>query len=225
MISSVENPAAFVGQDRVWRQLRTTPASSELRPILFLDRDGVVVEEVNYLHRIEDVRFVDGVAKTIVAFRQSGWLVAVVTNQAGIGHGYYGWDEFAAVNEFILNWLDHRGAVLDAVLSVPHHPEGLGVYRHPNHPMRKPNPGMLLTAAEMLNGDLTKSLIVGDNAADLLAGQRAGLRQGFAVLTGHGPRYRVASEALASPRFAVNVVANAGDPGLLRVLKANCGVD
>lgn len=218
MNGMVENHAAFVGRDHVWRQLRAKPAFSERRPIFFLDRDGVVVEEVNYLHRIADVRFIAGIAETVVAARQAGWRVAMVTNQAGIGRGYYDWEEFATVNRFILDWLDTRGAVIDAVLATPHHPEGNSPYGHPDHPMRKPNPGMLLAAAEMLNGDPTNSLIVGDNAADLLAGQRAGLRQGFQVLTGHGLRYRAESEALAASDFAVHVIADAGDAGLRRAL-------
>lgn len=152
--------------------------------------------------------------------RSEGWLVALVTNQAGIGRNLYGWKEFVTVNSYILDWLDCQGAVIDAVLAAPHHPDGVGEYRHPNHPMRKPNPGMFQTAAEMLNGDLSHSLVVGDNSTDLLAAKRSGLRRAFAVLTGHGSRYRAKSVALSSRTFAVTVVPDVGDTSVLNALKS-----
>lgn len=215
-----ENESApFVREDGCWVQSRLLFEPSQLAPILFLDRDGVVVEEVNYLHRIEDVRFLSGVVELITLARAAGWRVALVTNQAGIGRGYYCWDEFAAVNEYILSALDHQGAFIDAVLAVPHHPEGLDVFRHPDHPMRKPNPGMLLAAGLILKGDFSRSIIVGDNTSDLLAGQRAGLRRGFAVLSGHGQRYREESEQLNSSNFSVRVVEDVGAPEILNALK------
>lgn len=223
MNSALKSFAGAVGHDHVWRQLRAKPSVGKLRPVLFLDRDGVVVEEVNYLHRIADVKFIDGVVETVIAARLSGWRVAMVTNQAGIGRGFYGWDEFALVNQFILDWLDSRCASIDAVLACPHHPEGTGVYGHPDHPMRKPNPGMLLSAAEMLNGDLANSLIVGDTVADIQAGKRAGLLHGFHVLTGHGLRYRSESEALTTSDFAVHVIADLGEDDLRRTLLSAVG--
>lgn len=212
---------SFIGQDQIWRQLRTMILFEELRPVLFLDRDGVVVEEVDYLHRVADVRFIKGIVDTVVVARQAGWRIAMVTNQAGIARGIYDWGEFAVVNEYILAWLDSKGAIVDVVLATPHHPEGLGIYQHTDHPMRKPNPGMLLDATKILNGDVERSLIVGDNVSDLMAGQRAGLRQGFAVMTGHGSRYRQESEALASSVFSVCVIDDVGDANLRHVLASN----
>lgn len=213
--------APFVREDGCWVQSRLMGEPSQFAPILFLDRDGVVVEEVNYLHRIKDVRFLSGVVELISSARVAGWRVALVTNQAGIGRGYYSWDEFAIVNEYILSALDHQGAFIDAVLAVPHHPEGLGDFRHPDHSMRKPNPGMLLAAGLILKGDFSRSIIVGDNTSDLLAGQRAGLRRGFAVLSGHGQRYREESERLNSIEFSVDVVSHAGSNDILKIFKSD----
>lgn len=218
MISKNKKPPSFVRPDLVWVQARHVFADKSPAPVLFLDRDGVIVEEVNYLHRVGDVRFIAGVAENIAVARRRGWRVAMVTNQAGIGRGYYRWEQFAEVNAFILDWLDGQGALIDVVLAVPYHPEGLATYRHPDHPMRKPNPGMLLAVAEMLNADLAKSVIVGDNVSDLLAGKRAGLGRGVAVLTGHGLHYRMEINALASDQFAVSILASAGDVGLQCVL-------
>jgi len=214
-----KNLKLFVGLDHIWRQSRTKSQFSELKPILFLDRDGVIVDEVNYLHRISDVKFIAGVAETVVIARQAGWRIAMITNQAGIGRGYYSWDEFAIVNQFILECLDSQGAIIDAVLATPHHSEGINAYKHPNHIMRKPNPGMLLETAEMLKGDLNNSLIVGDNVTDLLAGQRANLKQGFHVLTGHGTNYQVESESLMTSDFNVQVISDISDKRLRQVFK------
>ena len=218
MSSADGSRAACVGRDHIWRQLRVDARQFDLRPILFLDRDGVVVEEVDYLHRVADIRFVPGVADTVVAARQAGWRIAVVTNQAGIGRGYYGWQEFEAVNRSILDWLDRQGAFVDMVLATPHHPDGVPPYTHASHPMRKPQPGMLVEAAEHLRGELAESIIVGDNASDQEAALRAGLRRGYHVLTGHGQRYRAGAEALRSSRYGVQVIADAGDIDLRTAL-------
>lgn len=218
MIAKNKKPPSFVRPDLVWVQARHGFVDKSPAPVLFLDRDGVIVEEVNYLHRVEDVRFIDGVAENIAAARRRGWRVAMVTNQAGIGRGYYRWEQFAEVNAFILDWLDGQGALIDVVLAAPYHPEGLAAYRHPDHPMRKPNPGMLLAVADMLKVDLANSVIVGDNVTDLMAGKRAGLGRGVAVLTGHGGSYRTEAVALASDQFAVSILPSAGDAGLQCVL-------
>jgi D-glycero-D-manno-heptose 1,7-bisphosphate phosphatase len=197
------------------------PAPDRARPLLFLDRDGVIVKEVHYLHRISDIGFYEGVANTIRAARAVGWGAAIITNQAGIGRGLYGWPEFATVNAYILDWLEAQGAPVDAVLATPHHPEGQTPFQHPDHPMRKPNPGMIVAALTALHGVADKSVVVGDNASDLEAGRRAGLLQGFHVMTGHGERYRKESEALATERFRVTVVADAGDPAIAQCFKTD----
>jgi D-glycero-D-manno-heptose 1,7-bisphosphate phosphatase len=212
MTSIGQSQPACVGKDGIWRHLRKAAALDGSRPILFLYRDGVV-EEVNYLHRVADIRYITGVAETVVMARRAAWRLAMVTNQAGIGRGRYGWREFAAVHGAILAMLNER-----SVLATPHHPAAASPYRHAAHPMRKPQPGMLLAAAQMLQGDLAKSLIVGDNVADLQAGQRAGLLRGFQVLTGQGARYRPESETLASADFAVQVIPDIGDLHLRNAL-------
>ena len=158
------------------------------KPCLFLDRDGVLVEETHYLHRPEDVVLINGVAQAIAKANTMGVAVAMVTNQAGIGRGYYTWEHFHRVQEEILNACALARGRCDMILACAYHREGTAPYRHEAHSWRKPAPGMLLEAARVLGIDLSRSHIVGDTLADLAAGARAGLPSGTLVLTGHGER-------------------------------------
>ncbi|WP_243335070.1 D-glycero-alpha-D-manno-heptose-1,7-bisphosphate 7-phosphatase [Mesoterricola sediminis] len=161
------------------------PAHGSARPAVFIDRDGTLNEEVGYLHRPEDVVLVPGSARALARVNALGIPVVVVTNQAGIGKGKYGWDAFRAVSARVGALLAEEGARVDAVYAAPHHPDGVGDYAHPDHPDRKPNPGMLLRAAEELGLDLARSWMIGDKAIDLGAARNAGCRAAL-VLTGYG---------------------------------------
>jgi len=179
-------PGASIDEEDVWMQVIRHAPDGAVRAALFLDRDGVVVEEVHYLHRLEDTRLVPGAADVISRANGRGIPVVLVTNQAGIGRGIYGWDDFISVQEKILDDLARLDARVDGVFACPHHADGPPPYNHPDHPARKPNPGMLLRAARLLKLDLSASWIVGDRAADLMAGRRAGLAGGVHVFRGHG---------------------------------------
>jgi D-glycero-D-manno-heptose 1,7-bisphosphate phosphatase len=135
----------------------------------------VIVEEVNYLHRVADVVMLPGAAAAIAQCNRAGIPVVLVTNQSGVGRGYYGWADFAAVQAEIAKRLAEAGARLDMVLACACHAEARPPYREDAHPWRKPLPGMLLAAAEALNLDLARSWIVGDSASDHEAGRNAGL--------------------------------------------------
>jgi len=201
----------FVGSDHVWCQVLRPGSAARLRgrPALFLDRDGVLVEEVGYLHRPEDVRLIPGTARAVALANRRGRAVVVVTNQAGIGRGLYGWPDFAATQARILEELAAAGAVLDMVLACPFHREGQPPYCHPDHPDRKPRPGMLRRAGEALGLDLGASWIVGDRASDLAAGRAAGLAGGLHLDSGQGEAERARSLDLAGPDFAVRLLASA----------------
>ena len=195
----------IVGNDGIWCQLlrRDKAASFRGRPALFLDRDAVLVEETGYLHRAEEARLIPGAAAPIAAANRAGLPVVLITNQAGIGRGYYGWAEFRSVQERIAVDLAAGGATFDMVLACPFHAEGQPPYRHPAHPCRKPRPGMILRAAETLGLDLAGSWVVGDRAIDLEAGRAAGLAGGAHVLTGHGAAERDAALELATGEYQV----------------------
>jgi len=125
-----------LNSEGVWCELPTTPAPG--RPALFLDRDGVIVEDTKYLCRAEDIIMIPGAAGVIAAANTRGIAVVLVTNQAGIGRGYYGWSEFKAVQQAIVFTLVAEGARLDAVYACPHHPEGRDEFAHPI--IRRANP-------------------------------------------------------------------------------------
>ena len=170
----------FHEEDGIW--IWTAPkAGRELRPALFLDRDGALVEDPGYLCRAADLALIPGAAGVIAAANRLGIPVIEVTNQGGIARGYYGWTEFVAVEEALAHELAGEEASLDAILACPHWPE---------HPARKPQPGMLLAAQRLLPIDLKRSWIVGDKLSDLEAGYHAGLRGGLHVLTGQGAAHR-----------------------------------
>lgn len=167
---------------------RRTPATFAGKRALFLDRDGVIVEETNYLHSIADVHFIPGVAEAVARVNAAGHPVIMITNQAGIGRGYYGWDAFLAVQTHIHAYFQGLGARFDMVLACAYHEAGQDHYAVPDHHWRKPNPGMLHEAARLLEVDLTRSFVVGDTLSDMRAGQAAGLPAGALVMTGHGQR-------------------------------------
>ena len=154
-------------------------------PAVFIDRDGTLNEEVGYLHRPEDVVLIPGAREAVARLNARGLPVLVVTNQAGIGKGKYGWADFQAVMDRIAALLAEAGAHLDGVYAAPHHAAGLGGYAHPDHPDRKPNPGMLLRAAGEHGVDLARSWMIGDKELDLGAGRNAGCKVAL-VRTGYG---------------------------------------
>jgi D-glycero-D-manno-heptose 1,7-bisphosphate phosphatase len=148
---------------------------------LFLDRDGVVNEEVGYLHRAEEVRFVDGIFSLCRTAVGLGYRLIVVTNQAGIARGYYSEADFQALMVFMRGKLREEGVELDAVYFCPFHPEhGVGEYKR-EHEDRKPGTGMLRRGANQFGVELSESVMVGDRCSDVAAANAAGLRQAFLI--------------------------------------------
>jgi D-glycero-D-manno-heptose 1,7-bisphosphate phosphatase len=210
-----------VNSEGIWCQILQRPAHG--RPALFLDRDGAVVDETGYLHRVGDIRVIAGAAKVIAAANQQSVPVIMVTNQSGIGRGYYGWPEFASVQAKIAALLAAQGATIDAVYACAHHPEAEGALAHPNHPARKPNPGMLLQAGSDLALDLKSSWLVGDKADDIEAGKRAGIAGALQVATGYGDAERQLAARLSSPSFEVRFGQSIADAMTLPILMPQDG--
>jgi D-glycero-D-manno-heptose 1,7-bisphosphate phosphatase len=215
---SAEHPLNSKG---LWCQILRRPALG--RPALFLDRDGAVIEDPGYLRRVEDIVVIPGAAQVIAAANQSGVAVVMVTNQSGIGRGYYGWDEFKSVQDAIVASLASEGARIDAVYACAHHPHAEGDLAHPDHPARKPNPGMLLEAASALTLDLKSSWLVGDKANDIEAAKRAGIAGALQVATGHGNAERERAATLAGPAFEVRFGRSIADAMALPILMSRHG--
>jgi D-glycero-D-manno-heptose 1,7-bisphosphate phosphatase len=167
----------------LWCQIDTP--GLEGRPALFLDRDGVIIRDTHYLGRPEEVCVIEGAASAISRCNALGIPIVIVTNQSGIGRGFYGWDEFRAVQAALCTALTMVGAKFDAVMACAYHADALEPFRIENHPWRKPNPGMILEAGNRMKLDLSRSWIVGDRSDDIAAGQAARLRGGVLIATGH----------------------------------------
>lgn len=145
------------------------------RPALFLDRDGVINVDTGYVHTPEECVFIDGIFELTRQAREAGCPVVVVTNQAGIGRGYYTEAQFHAFMDWMRGEFRRHGSALDAVYYCPDHPvHGIGKYRRDTD-MRKPGPGMFLQAARELDIDLAHSLMVGDSPTDMAAARAAGV--------------------------------------------------
>jgi D-glycero-D-manno-heptose 1,7-bisphosphate phosphatase len=171
-----------------------------MTPALFLDRDGVINVDTNFLYRAQDVLWIDGIFSLCSAALQLGHKLVVVTNQSGIGRGLYSQNDFDQLTEWMRAQFLARHVPLDAVYCCPFHPrEGLGLYKR-EHEDRKPSPGMLLRAARDLHLDLAQSILVGDRCSDIAAANNAHLRQAF-LLAG------TESSPCPGPHLAVSSLA------------------
>lgn len=150
------------------------------RPAVFLDRDGTIIDEVEYLSDPDGVRLLPGAADALRRLRSAGYALVVVTNQSGIARGLYTEAEFRAVQKRLEQMLADHDVVLDAVYHCPHHPDFTGPCE-----CRKPGPGMYRAAAAMLDLDTAASIYVGDRVSDVLPALSAG-GTGFLVRTGYG---------------------------------------
>ena len=153
------------------------------QPALFLDRDGVVIEDKHHLCDPKLVDLCPGAQEVIEAANSKGWAVVIITNQSGISRGFFGWDDYHCVTDQMLKLLGNK-ATPTAIYANGYGPN------QSHQAWRKPNPGMLLQAANNLGLDLSQSSIIGDRLSDLKAGANAGLSELIHVLTGHGQKER-----------------------------------
>jgi D-glycero-D-manno-heptose 1,7-bisphosphate phosphatase len=154
---------------------------------LFLDRDGVINVERNYVYRIEDFEFVDGIFDLCAKAQTHGFNLVVITNQAGIARGYYTEGDYERLTAWMLDQFASRGIRIDRVYYCPFHPTaGIGEYRRESFD-RKPNPGMILRAQKDLDLDLSRSVLVGDKDSDIEAGRAAGVKYNLKLLHGLPP--------------------------------------
>ena len=168
----------------------------ELRKAAFLDRDGVINIDHAYVHRWEEFEWVEGVLEAARRLSEAGYLLVIVTNQSGIGRGYYTEEDFERLNREVRRAFEEVGAPLAGIYFCPHHPvKALEPYRM-ECGCRKPAPGMLLEAARDLNIDLSQSLMVGDKVSDMQAAQAAGVP--VRILVGTDGKAEPALEAPAT---------------------------
>jgi D-glycero-D-manno-heptose 1,7-bisphosphate phosphatase len=153
---------------------------------LLLDRDGVVNVDRAYVHRTEDFVFVDGIFELGALAQALGFLLIVVTNQAGIARGYYTEADFQSLTAWMLEQFRARGVSVARVYHCPFHPTaGIGEYQRESFD-RKPNPGMIIKAQRDFALDLSRSVLIGDKESDLEAGRAAGVRHNVKLIHGAG---------------------------------------
>lgn len=153
--------------------MNTAPAS---HPAVFLDRDGVLIHDSGYPHRDEDLVLIPGAAEAVRRLNALGYLAVIVTNQSGVARGYFTEERMHAFNDLLVRRLAAAGARIGAVYACPFHSEAEDPkYAHPDHPDRKPNPGMILRAIADHDIDPGRSFLIGDRSSDLEAARRAGV--------------------------------------------------
>lgn len=146
---------------------------------MFLDRDGIINENYGYVHSIDKFSFVEGVFDLVARAKQLQYKVIVVTNQSGIGRGYYTEECFFKLNEWMLNYFTQKKADIDKVYFCPHHPsEAIGSYKKVCN-CRKPSPGMALRAQKEFALDLKQSIMVGDKPSDIAFAVNAKIAYAF----------------------------------------------
>ena len=165
----------------------------------FLDRDGVLIKEVNYLSSPNQVQIFPESVKALKILQKYQYRVIVVTNQAGVARGYFKESSVSKVHKEIDRQLLRYGLKIDAYYYCPHHPDGTVREYSINCNCRKPMPGMILKAAQDFRLDLSKSFLLGDKMSDLLAAENAGCVGGL-VETGYGKEYK---EKALSKGFSV----------------------
>jgi D,D-heptose 1,7-bisphosphate phosphatase len=142
---------------------------------VFLDRDGVIFRDTGYPDDPDSLEVLPGVPEALRALREAGWILVVVSNQSGVARGKFGLDRLAEIHDRLVELLAEQEAALDAIYYCPHHPEGIDPFRLDcDH--RKPEAGMLRSAASALDIDLSASWMVGDKESDVEAAHRAGCR-------------------------------------------------
>jgi len=145
---------------------------------VFLDRDGVINEEIGYLYKTKDFKFIDGVFEACNYFQEKGYLIIIITNQSGIARGYYTEEDFYILNNWMNDQFSTNGINISDIFFCPHSPDhGCNC--------RKPKPGLIKDALQKHNIDIARSWIIGDKESDIRAGNLAGISNTILVKTGH----------------------------------------
>lgn len=141
---------------------------------LFLDRDGVINVEKDYLYKIDDFEFIDGIFELCEYYISRGYLIFVVTNQSGIARGFYTENDFNTLTSWMIKEFLKHNIKIQKVYFCPHHPDITGQCE-----CRKPNPKMLFDAMNEFDIDMSNSIIIGDKQRDIDAGLNAGLNETY----------------------------------------------
>ncbi|HEY5795488.1 MAG TPA: HAD family hydrolase [Bosea sp. (in: a-proteobacteria)] len=143
--------------------------------MVFLDRDGVLNEDIEYAYRIDQIIWVEGAFSAVRRLNLLGYRAVVVTNQSGVGRGFYNEEDVRALHAEMNRIMAANGARIDAFYYAPHHPDATVAAYRTDHEDRKPRPGMLLKAMQAFPTQMQRSFLIGDRASDLEAAKAAGV--------------------------------------------------
>ena len=161
---------------------------------IFLDRDGVVNQEVRYLYRLSDFEFIDGIFEACLYFQKLGYEIVIVTNQSGISRGYYNENDYLKLTEWMLGQFNDNGINILDTFYCPHGPESLCE-------CRKPKPGMLIEAKHKYNISMKDSWMIGDSESDIKAANAAGISKTILVRSGH-----LVDESNSNSKFTIDSI-------------------
>lgn len=170
------------------------------RPAVFFDRDGTLIEEHHYLQSIADIRILPGVLQGLRKLKFTGWPLYIITNQAGVAHGYFNERQLAEIHHYLLHLFERQNIHFQGLFYCPHHPRAESTAYQQDCFGRKPNPGLILKAAEIDNLDLANSYVIGDKLIDIQAGKAGGTKN-ILILTGYGRSERVQITESNRPDF------------------------
>ena len=175
-----------------------------MKRAVFLDRDGTLIEDKDYLHRPEDVVIFPGASEALKRLKEAGFLLIIVTNQSGIGRGYFTAEDCERVHERLAHEFGKFGVPFAKIYIAP---------EAPNRPSRgrKPSPQFLFDARDEFGIDLTRSYVVGDKISDLECGWNAKVRQSILVRTGYGAKFEKNNPALGQRAVVVDDIRAAAD--------------
>ena len=166
---------------------------------IFLDRDGVINKEVEYLFRISDFEFIEGVFDACLYFQQLDYKIIIISNQSGIARGYYTKSDYQKITEWMLNQFNIKGISILDILYCPHGPES-------SCNCRKPKPGMLIEAKDKYNIDMKDSWMIGDKETDIEAANLAGINNTILVRSGH-----LVDKSNSSSKFIVDSIKQSNE--------------
>jgi len=174
---------------------------------VFLDRDGVINEDYGYVYKIEDFHIYPYVIPALKKLQKAGFKLIIVTNQSGIGVGYYTEEDFKKITDYMLNTFEKEGINIDSVYYCPHHPEGVIPEYTMKCDCRKPNSGMIKQGIKEFNIDPASSFLIGDKENDIKAAHKEGITAAL-VKTGQGTKYVKNTEADYIGENILDVVEN-----------------
>ena len=145
---------------------------------IFLDRDGVINKDINYLYKVKDFQFIDGIFDSCIYFQKLGFKIIVVTNQSGISRGYFSEKEYKNLTNWMLNEFKKNGIKILDVFHCPHLPDS-------NCSCRKPMPGMFINAKKKYNIDMENSWLIGDKETDIIAANSSGISNTILIKSNH----------------------------------------